>query len=72
MNEVLLDQIPPLSHMLRALEELSIMNVPTHLTINPFVVQQLPVIASKIKQNRDWKALAEEHIARLTQSMDES
>ena len=58
MNEVLLDQIPPLSHMLRSLEELSIMNVPTHLTVNPFAVQQLPVIASAICQNRDWKELA--------------
>ena len=55
MNEVLLDQIPPLAHMLRSLEELSMMNVPTHLTINPFVVQQVPVIASSICNNRNWK-----------------
>jgi len=59
MNEVLLDQIPPLAHMLRSLEELSMMNVPTHLTINPFVVQQVPMIASNICNNRNWKELSE-------------
>lgn len=72
MNEVLLDQIPPLAQMLRSLEELSIMNVPTHLSINPFVVQQVPIIATQICHNRDWKEMAEEHRGRLSQSMDES
>lgn len=55
MNEVLLDQIPTLSHMLRSLEELSIMNVPTHLSSNPFVVQQMPIIASQVCYQQDWK-----------------
>jgi zinc finger MYND domain-containing protein 10 len=72
MNEVLLDQIPPLAHMLRSLEELSLMNVPTHLTVNPFVVQQVPIIASQISQNRNWQELREESLTRLSQSMDES
>ena len=48
------------------------MNVPTHLTINPFVVQQVPMIASNICNNRNWKELSEQHLTRLCQSMDES
>lgn len=72
MNEVLLDQIPPLAHMLRSLEELSIMNVPTHLSTNPFVVEQVPIIATQISHNKDWKEMAEDHHVRLCQSMDES
>lgn len=72
MNEVLLDQIPPLAHMLRSLEELSLMNVPTHLTTNPFVVEQVPVIANQICHNKDWKEMAQEHFVKLSQSMGES
>jgi len=59
MNEVLLDQIPNLSAMLRSLEELSMMNVPTHLTSNPFVVQQVPIILSNISAGVNWKELAQ-------------
>jgi phosphoenolpyruvate synthase/pyruvate phosphate dikinase len=58
--------------MLRSLEELSLMNVPTHLTVNPFVVQQMPIIATNISRNSDWKELAEEHKHRLMQSMDQT
>lgn len=38
MNEILLDQIPNLSIMLRSLEELSMMNVNSVQVNNPFVV----------------------------------
>lgn len=38
MNELLLDQIPILTPMLRALEELSIMNVNATDKYSPFVV----------------------------------
>jgi hypothetical protein len=55
MNEILLDQIPNLTVMLRSLEELSIMNVPAQSLSNPFIVQVLPQMKSKICQNRDWK-----------------
>ena len=50
MNEVLLDQIPNLAAMLRSLEELSIMNVPSQLSQNPFVVQQIPQIKTAIEK----------------------
>ena len=46
------------------------MTVPTHLTINPFVVEQVPIIATQICHNKDWKEMAEEHLLRLCQSMD--
>ncbi len=62
LNEVLLDQIPNLSYMLRSLEELSIMNVPTHLTTNPFVVQQIPIIATEICRGQDWDELARQQL----------
>jgi hypothetical protein len=56
MNEVLLDQIPNLSAMLRSLEELSMMNVPSNLTTNPFVVQQVPVVYTNICNSvASWK-----------------
>jgi hypothetical protein len=58
--------------MLRSLEELSIMNVPTHLTSNPFVVQQMPILGTKICKGQDWDELAHEHLERLKQSMDET
>ena len=58
--------------MLRSLEELSLMQVPTHLTVSPFVVQQMPIIASAITKDQDWKEIAREHAERLKQSMDES
>jgi len=35
------------------------MNVPTHLTSNPFVVQQVPVILSNISAGINWKELAQ-------------
>lgn len=42
MNEVLLDQIPNLTQMLRVLEELSIQQVGTNLqNMNGFIVQQV-------------------------------
>lgn len=30
------------------------MKVPTHLTTNPFVVQQIPIIATEICKGKDW------------------
>ena len=39
MNETLLDQLPMLSNILRALEELSLMEVPSMASKNSFIVQ---------------------------------
>ena len=59
MNEVLLDQIPALSAMLRSLEQLSMTNVPSQLSSNPFIVEQVPVVLEQIQKNVNWKELAE-------------
>ena len=39
MNEILLDQLPMLTSMLRALEELSMLEVPAVPSRNSFIVQ---------------------------------
>lgn len=59
MNELLLDQIPNLSVMLRSLEELSFMNVRTQTLSNPLVVQLIPEIANSITSGQNWKEIAE-------------
>ena len=59
MNEVLLDQIPVLSEMLRALEELSMMQEQAIPSSNPFVVQVLPEIRTGILSGKNWKEIAE-------------
>jgi hypothetical protein len=41
MNEILIDQIPNLSYMLRSLEELSIMNVGSTIRNSSLIVQQV-------------------------------
>jgi hypothetical protein len=72
MNEVLLDQIPALTAMLRSLEHLSMTNVPSQLSSNPFVVQQVPIMLTQIEKNKNWKEMAEEHSAKLKMNKDES
>lgn len=59
MNELLLDQIPILTPMLRALEELSIMNVQPQALKVPFIVQLVPRIRERIIKNKDWKQIAD-------------
>ena len=59
MNEVLLDQLPMLSEMLRGLEELNIANDPGAVSSsNAFIVQTLPEIRTKLLANRDWRFIA--------------
>jgi hypothetical protein len=55
MNEVLLDQIPSLTAMLRSLEHLSMTNVPSQLSSNPFVVQQVPIMLTQIEKDKNWR-----------------
>ena len=61
MNETLFDQIPALAGLQRTLEELAMMNVPTHTNTNIFLIQQLPEYRSKIlaKYSKSWKELAD-------------
>lgn len=50
LNEIILDQIPVLSHLARSLDELTILQVNTSLGSNPFIVQQ--VIHSLLNQHK--------------------
>lgn len=59
MNELIIDQIPNLSDVLKTLEQMSIMNTNAQSTRNPFVVQQLPELRRSITEGRDWQAIAE-------------
>lgn len=58
--------------MLRSLEHLSMTNVPSQLSTNPFVVQQVPMALSEIEANVNWQELAELHSQRLKNSKDAS
>ena len=58
MNELLLDQIPTLTGMLRSLEELSIVNVAAADKYSSFVVQQMPEMRNAIMSNKNWKGKA--------------
>jgi zinc finger MYND domain-containing protein 10 len=58
LNETLLDQLPVLNGMLRALEEMSMMGDNNIAQKNSFIVQQLPEMRVKIMKGRDWHAIA--------------
>lgn len=50
--------------MLRALETLAITNTNAQASGNPFVVQQVPELRSKIMAGVDWKELAKEQLSK--------
>lgn len=54
MTEVLLDQLPMLSGMHRALEEMSLMGEGATSSSNAFIVQALPEIRVKIMKGKNW------------------
>jgi len=59
MNEVLIDQIPNLADMLRALEELSLVAVGNQFQTTSLIVQQMPEIRNEICKDKNWKEIAE-------------
>lgn len=58
INEQLLDQLPMLGQMLRALEEMSMMGDNAIGEKNSFIVQQMPEIRTKIIKGQQWDKLA--------------
>ena len=55
MTEVLLDQLPMLSPMLRGLEEMNMMQDPGNVTTqNAFIVQTMPEIRERIMKGKNW------------------
>eukprot|EP01019_Chilodonella_uncinata_P003792 GABU01004678.1.p1 GENE.GABU01004678.1~~GABU01004678.1.p1 ORF type:complete len:263 (-),score=60.81 GABU01004678.1:39-788(-) len=74
MNELVLDQIPNLVDLLKTLEQMSIMNTNAQSTSNPFVVQQMPEIRTKILEDKDWKEIAryqlEHHFTKVAENQE--
>ena len=58
MNEVLLDQLPMLTPMLRGLEELNLMADTNVQSKNSFIVQTLPEIRSRLMARKNWGQIA--------------
>lgn len=60
MNEVLLDQLPMLTPMLRGLEELNLMADSNVQMTNSFIVQAVPEIRKRIMGGKNWMKIAVE------------
>lgn len=58
MNEILIDQIPCLSTMQRSLEELSLYQAPASGKAKGLIVESVPELSNRIKENKDWKTIA--------------
>jgi hypothetical protein len=59
INEQLVDQLPMLSQMHRALEEMSMMGENNIAEKNSFIVQQMPEMRTKMIKGKDWKKISE-------------
>lgn len=59
MNEMLLDQLPMLTPMLRGLEEMNLMADTNVQSKNSFIVQTLPEIRSKLMAGKNWRQIAQ-------------
>jgi hypothetical protein len=58
MNEVLLDQLPLLTPMLRGLEEMALMADNNIKSSNSFIVEVLPELRARIVNKRNWQDIA--------------
>lgn len=59
LNDTLLDQLPMLGNMLRALEEMSLMGDNAIANKNSFIVQMVPELRANIMRDRNWRAIAD-------------
>jgi len=57
MNEVLLDQLPMLTPMLRAFEEMQLMKDSNISNANAFIIQTLPEIRQNIMKGKNWSEI---------------
>lgn len=58
MNEVLIDQLPMLTPMLRGFEEMQMMADSNIKTSSAFVVEVLPELRARIVNGRNWRDIA--------------
>ena len=59
-NEVLLDQLPMFTPMLRGLEEMNLMADTNVQSKNSFIVQVMPEVRSRIMAGKNWGAIAKQ------------
>ena len=64
MNEVLIDQLPMLTDMHRALEEMAIQGQTSLTSSNAFIIEALPEYRTRILKDKDFKKIA--HMQALT------
>ena len=72
LNEVVIDQIPVLASLHRALEEMNLVGDPMGASMTSFAVQQLPEIRGRIRANRDWVEIAAYQRTELLVESEES
>lgn len=72
MNEVVVDQIPVLGALHRALEEMSLMGDSSGATMSSFAVKQLPEVRDRIRTGRDWPEIAAYQKRELLVETDET
>lgn len=72
LNEVVVDQIPVLGALHRALEEMSLIGDGNGPTMSSFAVQQLPELRLRIRSGRDWKEIAAYQTRELLVETDET
>ncbi len=77
LNEIILDQVPVLTHVQRYMDELSIMNTPDTgsrggggMGNSCLVLEAVPVIREGIIKKRDWKQLAEDQMKEIYSKID--
>lgn len=59
MNEILIDQLPMLSPMLRGFEEMALMADNNIKSSSSFIVEVLPELRARIVNGRNWKEIAQ-------------
>ena len=72
LNEVLLDQIPILTELLKTLEHLAIMAVPPASEKNVFLIEQIPEMYDSISNGKNWKEIGEMQVKLYFQETPES
>lgn len=72
LNEVVVDQIPVLGALHRALEEMSLMGESSAATMSSFAVQQLPELRTRIRAGKDWSEIATYQKSELLIESDET
>jgi hypothetical protein len=72
LNEVVIDQIPALASLHRALEEMNLMGDSSGSGMSTFAVQQVPELRNRVTANRNWGEIAEYQRSELLVETDDT